>query len=171
MDENGKVTRHARVADGIRAAEPQDVPAILALVKELAEFEHLSHQVSATEADYHSALFSEAPDAEALVAVIEGEIIGYAIFFPTFSTFLGRAGIWLEDLYVSPSHRGNGWGKALLKAVGAIARQRGAGRMEWSVLDWNQRAIDLYQQIGGEILSDWRIVRLDHEGLEHLESK
>lgn len=149
----------------IRPASLEDIPDLLAMVRELAEFEHLSHQVTATEKDYRGSLFGEKPSAEALIAEAEGERIGYAIFFPTFSTFLGRAGIWLEDLYVRPTHRGRGFGKALLKAVGAIAHARGAGRCEWSVLDWNRKAIDLYEQAGGEILHEWRIVRLDRERL------
>lgn len=155
----------------IRPAVPDDVPALLAMVRELAEFERLSHQVVATEADYLESLFGDRPAAEALVAEAEGEPAGYAIFFPTFSTFLGRAGIWLEDLYVRPPHRGRGYGKALLKAVGAVARDRGAGRCEWSVLDWNRQAIGLYERIGGEILDEWRIVRLDRDRLRRLSDR
>ncbi len=155
----------------IRPAAPEDVPALLAMVRELAEFEHLSHQVVATEADYRESLFGERPAAEALIAEAGGEVVGYAIFFATFSTFLGRAGVWLEDLYVRPPHRGRGFGKALLKSVGAIARERGAGRYEWSVLDWNQKAIDLYERVGGEILREWRIVRLDRERLRDLSER
>lgn len=155
----------------IRPAAPEDVPALLAMVRELAEFERLSHQVVATEEDYRKSLFGERPAAEALIAEADGEAVGYAIFFATFSTFLGRAGVWLEDLYVRPPHRGKGYGKALLKAVGTIARERGAGRYEWSVLDWNQKAIDLYERVGGEILHEWRIVRLDRERLHDLSER
>ena len=103
----------------------------------------------------------------------EGEngLVGYAIFFSTFSTFIGRAGIWLEDLYVKPDFRGLGLGKALLKAVGEIAAERNAGRYEWCVLDWNRNAIDLYERVGGEILQEWRIVRLDQQGIRALPDK
>lgn len=154
----------------IRPATPQDVPGILTMVHELAAFERLSHQVLATEADYEASLFGERPAAEALLAESESEggLCGYAIFFASFSTFLGRAGVWLEDLYVRPPHRGKGIGKALLRAVAAVARERGAGRCEWTVLDWNENAISLYERMGAEILPDWRIVRMDSERLQSL---
>ena len=155
----------------IRPARPEDVPGILAMIRELAEFEALSHQVVATEDDYHASLFGENPAAEALVAEVENNLVGYAIFFSTFSTFIGRAGIWLEDLYVRPDFRGLGLGKGLLKAVGEIAAARNAGRYEWSVLDWNRNAIDLYERVGGEILQEWRIVRLDQQGIRSLPEK
>lgn len=141
------------------------------MIRELAEFEGLSDQVVATEADYQASLFGANPAAEALVADGENGLVGYAIFFSTFSTFVGRAGIWLEDLYVRPDYRGLGLGKGLLKAVGKIATDRQAGRYEWCVLDWNQQAIDLYERVGGEILQEWRIVRLDHEGIRSLPEK
>ncbi len=155
----------------IREADSSDVPGILEMVAELAEFEELSDQLVATEADYQESLFGENPAAEALVATVSGDLVGYAIFFSTFSTFVGRAGIWLEDLYVRPDYRKLGIGKKLLKAVGAIAEERAAGRYEWCVLDWNQNAIDLYTQVGGEILEEWRIVRLDRAAIEALPGK
>lgn len=155
----------------IRRARPDDVSAILEMIHELAAFEHLSDQVIATTEDYERSLFGENPAAEALVAEGENGLLGYAIFFSTFSTFVGRAGIWLEDLYVRPDFRGIGLGKGLLKAVGEIAAERKAGRYEWSVLDWNRNAIDLYERVGGEILQDWRIVRLGHEELRTLSEK
>ncbi len=158
-------------AAAIRPARPNDVPGILAMIHELAEFEALGHQVVATEDDYHASLFGENPAAEALVAEVENNLVGYAIFFSTFSTFIGRAGIWLEDLYVRPDFRGLGLGKGLLKAVGEIAAARNAGRYEWSVLDWNRNAIDLYERVGGEILQEWRIVRLDQRGIRALPEK
>jgi len=158
-------------AAAIRPARPNDVPGILAMIRELAEFEALSHQVVATEDDYHASLFGENPAAEALVAEVGNNLVGYAIFFSTFSTFIGRAGIWLEDLYVRPDFRGLGLGKGLLKAVGEIAAARNAGRFEWSVLDWNRNAIDLYERVGGEILQEWRIVRLDQQGIRSLPEK
>ncbi len=155
----------------IRAATPEDVPQLLTMVRELAEFEQLLHQVVATEEDFHESLFSSHPAAEALLATDERGALGYAVFFATFSTFLGRPGIWLEDLYVRTDHRGRGIGKALLKAVAKIAHERGAGRYEWTVLDWNHRAIDLYARVGGEILPDWRIVRLDRDRLRILHER
>jgi len=155
----------------IREARPEDVVAILAMVQELADFEKLGDEMIATEADYQESLFGEKPVAEALVAEFEGRLIGYAIFFSTFSTFIGRAGIWLEDLYVKQSFRKQGVGKKLLKALGSIAEARNAGRYEWSVLDWNQNAIDLYEQMGGKILKEWRIVRLDRNGIAALPEK
>ena len=155
----------------IREAVREDIPEILGMVRELAEFEELSDQVVATKEDYEESLFGVAPVAEALVAEVGGDIVGYAIFFSTFSTFVGRAGIWLEDLYVRAPFRKRGLGRKLLKAVGSVAGERNAGRYEWSVLDWNQNAIDLYTQVGGDILDEWRIVRLDREAIERLPEK
>ncbi|MDF1826018.1 MAG: GNAT family N-acetyltransferase [Verrucomicrobiales bacterium] len=155
----------------IRSARPEDVASILVMVHELADFECLADEVVATEADYQESLFGEKPVAEALVAIFEGQLIGYAIFFSTFSTFIGRAGLWLEDLYVRSEFRRQGVGRKLLKAGGEIARERGAGRYEWSVLDWNRNAIDLYEQMGGEIMEEWRIVRLDRGAVETLSEK
>ena len=155
----------------VRAVVPGDIPELLEMIRELAEFEHLSDQVVATEDDYEESLFGDSPAAEALIAEKNSEAIGYAIFFSTFSTFVGRAGIWLEDLYVRPDFRKRGIGKKLLKSVGEIARERNAGRYEWCVLDWNRNAIELYRKMGGEILDEWRIVRLDRDGIEALPEK
>lgn len=152
----------------IRSAVPSDIPVLLEMIRELAEFEELSHLVEASESDYHECLFGTRPAAEALIGEVRGEMAGYAIFFTTFSTFVGKPGIWLEDLYVRPSYRGIGLGKALLKTVGRIALSRGAGRYEWTVLDWNEKAIGLYERAGGEILPEWRIVRMDRERLRSL---
>ena len=153
----------------IRPAEPADIPAILEMIRELAEFEKLSDQVVATEADYEKNLFGENPAAEALIAETEnGDAVGYAIFFSTFSTFLGKAGLWLEDLYVRPDFRGSGVGKRLLRCGAEMASERGAGRYEWCVLDWNKNAIDFYENAGADILQEWRIVRLEKEGIEKL---
>lgn len=145
-----------------------DLPALLEMIRELAEFENLSHQVTADEEDFRQALFGGRPAAEALICDHGGDPAGYAIFFSTFSTFLGKAGIWLEDVYVRPSFRRQGLGTSLLREVAAIARERGAGRLEWCVLDWNRNAIDLYEKIGGEILDEWRIVRLESQGIATL---
>lgn len=130
------------------------------MIRELAEFERLSDQVIATEADYHRSLFGDPPAAGALIGEVADTPAGYAIFFSTFSSFLGRTGIWLEDIYVRPAHRGIGLGKALFQAVGAIARERQARRYEWTVLDWNRHAITFYETMGAEVLPDWRIVRI-----------
>ena len=152
----------------IRPVAPEDIPVLLEMIRELAEFEHLSDQVVATDADYQESLFGASPAAEALIAETDSGAIGYAIFFSTFSTFIGRAGIWLEDLYVRPDFRRHGIGKRLLKAVGEIAREKNAGRYEWCVLDWNTNAIDLYEKMGGEILGEWRIVRMGRDGIDAL---
>ena len=141
------------------------------MTAELAEFEGLTDLMVATESDYEAALFGDNPAARALVAELGDEVVGYAIYFRTFSTFIGKAGIWLEDLYVRADHRQKGIGKALLKAVGTVAEESGAQRYEWSVLDWSQNAIDVYERMGGEILNEWRIVRMDRKALEALSKK
>lgn len=152
----------------IRAAEPGDVDAMLALMRELAEFEKLTHLFVATEESLREALFGPRPAAEALVAERDGRIVGYALFFQNFSTFLSRRGLYLEDLYVRPALRGSGLGTALLQRVAAIAVERRCGRFEWSVLDWNQRAIDFYTKMGATVLPDWRIVRVTDDTLLQL---
>ena len=152
----------------IRPARPDDIPALLGMIQELADFENLSDQVVATEADYQESLFGEKPAAEALIAEVNGEPAGYAIFFRSFSTFIGKAGLWLEDLYVKPELRKNGIGNKLLRAGAGIALGENAGRYEWCVLDWNQNAIDLYKKAGGKIMDEWRIVRMERESIEKL---
>lgn len=156
----------------IRPAEPSDVAGIHEMIGELADFEHLRHQFVATVEDLAAGLFGERPPAGALVAEDRdaGQLVGYAIHFTTFSTFLGRPGLWLEDLYVRPGWRGRGAGKRLLLAVAEVARQRGCGRCEWSVLDWNRQAIDFYEAVGAEVLPDWRFVRVSGDGIERLAS-
>jgi len=149
-------------------ASPTDVPAILAMIRELAVFEKLEHQVVATEERFQQALFEEPPQAEALIAKVGDERVGYAIFFTTFSTFIGKSGLWLEDLYVRPAHRGQGIGKAMLKAGATMARDRDCDRYEWCVLDWNQKAIDLYEAAGADVMPDWRICRVGSEGIAQL---
>lgn len=158
----------------IRPAQPSDAGPICRMIAELAEFEHLTHLMEVTPEALASHLFGATPAAEALVAVDRTRdiLIGYALFFPTFSTFLGRPGLWLEDLYISPEYRARGIGRALLTAYIKLAQERGCGRCEWSVLDWNETAIALYRASGAEILSDWRIVRMDSEGMgRYLEGK
>lgn len=153
----------------VRGATPADVGEVHAMMRELAVFEELSGSFEATVADLERHLFGDRPAAGALVAEAAGVgLIGYAVHFPTFSSFAGRPGLWLEDLYVRPEWRGRGAGRALLDAVVDVARERGCGRCEWSVLDWNRRAIGFYESVGGRILGDWRIVRLDRAALERL---
>ncbi|MEA3118201.1 MAG: hypothetical protein QOI13_1471 [Paraburkholderia sp.] len=152
----------------IRTAEPGDVGAMLALMRELAEFEKLAHLFVATEETLREALFGTRPSAEALVAERDSRIVGYALFFHNFSTFLSRRGLYLEDLYVQPALRGSGLGTALLRRLAVIAVERRCGRFEWSVLDWNQRAIDFYKKMGATVLPDWRIVRVTDDALLQL---
>ena len=149
----------------LRAAEPRDVPAIVGLIGELAEFEKLSHLMQATPETLHPHLFGAKPAAEALVCEVAGEVVAFALFFTNFSTFLAKPGLYLEDLYVRPAQRGAGIGKALLKHLGGLALQRGCGRFEWSVLDWNENAIALYERMGATVMPDWRICRVSGEAL------
>ncbi len=152
----------------IRPAEPADVGAIHAMIGALAEFEKLAHLCVATEADLTAALFGPRPAAEVLIALKNGEAAAFALFFHNFSTFLGRPGLWLEDLYVRPEHRRQGCAQALLRALAEIARVRGCGRFEWAVLDWNAPAIDFYRSLGATVLPDWRIVRVVGPALDTL---
>ncbi|KVD77854.1 GCN5 family acetyltransferase [Burkholderia sp. ABCPW 14] len=152
----------------IRAAAPADVSAMLSLMRELAAFEKLTHLFVATETDLADALFGARPSAEALVAVHGGAIVGYALYFHNYSTFIGRRGLYLEDLYVQPSQRGAGLGARLLRRLAAIAVERRCGRFEWTVLDWNQPAIDFYRKMGADVLSDWRVVRVTGDALAQL---
>lgn len=154
--------------DIVRGATPRDVGAMLGLMRELAEYEKLTHLFVATEATLSDALFGERPAVEALVAEREGRVVGYALFFHNFSTFLSRRGLYLEDLYVQPALRGSGLGTALLRRVAAIAVERQCGRFEWSVLDWNQSAIDFYTKMGATVMPDWRIVRITDDALKQL---
>jgi GNAT superfamily N-acetyltransferase len=149
----------------LRTAEHGDEPVILALIRELADYERLSHEVSATPELLAEHLFGENAVAEAVLAEIGGQTVGFALFFRNFSTFLGRPGLYLEDLYVRESARGQGIGRALLGHLAALARERGYGRMEWSVLDWNQPAIDFYESLGARAMSEWTVYRLSESGL------
>jgi len=144
----------------IRAARPGDEALLLELIGELAEYEHLSDLMRATPELIGEALFGERPAAEALIAEVDGETAGYALFFATFSTFLAIQGVWLEDLFVRPSHRGGGVGAALLAAVAARTRERGGERLEWSALDWNELALGFYRRIGAEQMNEWITHRL-----------
>jgi GNAT superfamily N-acetyltransferase len=157
------------MAATIRNATPGDVNAIFSLMLELAEFEKLTHLFVATQAGVHDALFGGRPSSEAMVAEEEdGSIVGYALFFHNFSTFLGRLGLYLEDLYVQPSQRGSGLGTRMLRQLAALAVERQCGRFEWTVLDWNQPAISFYEKMGATVLSDWRVVRITGDALEAL---
>ena len=149
----------------LRAAEPRDVPAIVGLIRELADFEKLLHLVEVTPQSLQPQLFGERPAAEAVVAEHEGLVFGFALFFTNFSTFLGKPGLYLEDLYVQPAQRGRGVGRALLTHLAALANTRGYGRFEWSVLDWNADAIRLYERMGATLLPEWRICRVTGEAL------
>ena len=149
----------------LRPAAPADLPAIVGLIRELADFEHLSHLVVVTPESLQPHLFGDKPAAEAVVAEVQGRVVAFALFFTNFSTFLGRPGLYLEDLYVQPAHRGAGLGKALLQHLGALAVERGCGRFEWSVLDWNENAIRFYEKMGATVMPDWRICRVTGEVL------
>lgn len=149
----------------IRTASAEDVPLILELIRELAEFEQLSHEVRATEASLHEHLFGPRPFAEVLIASVGLQPAGFALFFHNYSTFLARPGIYLEDLYVREAWRSQGVGTALLQAVRQLAIARNCGRYEWSVLNWNRRAIDFYEKMGAKPLSEWTVYRLSGPAL------
>ena len=151
----------------IRFAVPGDEAAILNFIRGLADYEHLSSEVVATEELLHEWLF-EKRTAEVLIEELDGEAIGYSLFFHNFSTFLGRAGIYLEDLYVLPEHRGKGCGKAMLRRLAQLTVDRGCGRLEWACLDWNQPSIDFYLSLDARPMSDWTGYRLTGEALRAL---
>jgi GNAT superfamily N-acetyltransferase len=152
----------------LRPARESDVEAIVGLIRELAEFEKLTHLLEVTPAGLAPQLFGPRPAAEAMVAELGGEMVGFALWFTTFSTFLAKPGLWLEDLYVRPAHRGAGLGEAMLRALAALAVERGCGRFEWSVLDWNEQAIRFYRRMGATLMPDWRICRVTGAALEQL---
>jgi GNAT superfamily N-acetyltransferase len=152
----------------IRPAERADVPLILGLIRELAEYERLADRATGTEEALARHLFGERPAAEAVVAEVDGEAAGFALFFTTFSTFLCRPGIWLEDLFVRPEHRRAGVGRALLRHVAELAVERDCGRMEWSALDWNEPALDFYAGLGAEPVAGWTVHRLEGDALTSL---
>ena len=152
----------------IRRATPGDVPIILTFIRELATYEKLAHEVVATDDDMHVALFGERPVIEAVIATNDDEPVGYALFFPTYSTFLGKPGLYLEDLYVRPSARGLGIGRKLLEHLARITVQRGWGRFEWSVLDWNEPSITFYKKMGATPMDEWTIFRVTGQALQKL---
>ncbi|MDR7119624.1 GNAT family N-acetyltransferase [Rheinheimera soli] len=144
----------------LRLATEADLPAILSFIQQLAEYEKLSDQVVATEQKLRDTLFNATPYAEVVLANYQGKDVGFALFFHNYSTFLAKPGIYLEDLFVEPACRGVGVGKALITYLAKLAVERDCGRLEWSVLDWNQPAIDFYQSLGAVMLHDWRINRV-----------
>ena len=148
-------------------ASRADVPEILSFIQALAEYEHMADQVVATPELMEHWLFDE-KKAEVIFAVDDGEKVGFALFFHKFSTFLGRAGIYLEDLYVKPEHRGRGFGKALLTELARIAVSRGCGRLEWWCLDWNRPGIDFYRSMGAVPMDDWTVYRISGDTLAEL---
>ena len=150
-----------------RFAEERDTPLILDFIKWLADYERMLDQVVADEDTLADQLFRK-KNAEVLFALENGKEVGFALFFHNFSTFLGRSGLYLEDLFVLPEHRGKGYGKAILQRLAAIARERDCGRMEWWCLDWNKPSIDFYRSLGAEPLSDWTVYRLTGETLNSL---
>jgi GNAT superfamily N-acetyltransferase len=149
----------------IRPAAAEDAPAIARLIHALAEYERLAHAVTLDETRLREHLFGPRPLAEVVLAEDAGEVVGYALFFPTYSTFRGQPGLYLEDLFVRPEYRGRGHGRALLSAVARLAVERGCGRLEWSVLDWNEPAIHFYRSVGAVSMDEWTGYRLTGEAL------
>ena len=149
----------------IRTTTEADLAIILSLIRELAEYERAPDAVVATEAGLREVLFGAKPSAEVLLALEEGEPVGFAVFFHNFSTWLGRPGLYLEDLFVRPEKRGMGYGRALLERLAQIAQERGCGRMEWAVLDWNESAIQFYRKLGAAPMEEWTVFRLTSDGI------
>ena len=155
----------------IRAAAPADVAELLRLIHELAVYEKLEHLAVGTPPMLHQALFGTRPACEALIAEVEGRAVGFALYFATFSTFLCKPGLYLEDLFVEPAHRGSGIGKALLARLAAITVERGGGRFEWRVLDWNEPSIRFYEGLGATIMREWLLARLTGPELARLAAR
>ena len=155
----------------IRTGTEEDAPVIFSLIKELAEYEHLSHEVVASVDDIRNTLFGERPFAETLIGEYEDLPISFALFFYNFSTFLGKPGIYLEDLYVQPEQRGKGFGSKMLTHIAALAKERNCGRFEWSVLNWNTPAIRTYEKLGAAPMKEWILYRLSGKALDRLADK
>lgn len=155
----------------IKPAIVADVPVILRLIRELADYERAPNDAVATESQLHEVLFGEKPSAEVLLAYEEYEPVGFAVYFFNFSTWLGRPGLYLEDLFVRPEVRGKGYGRALLTRLAQIAQERGCGRMEWAVLNWNEPAIQFYKKLGAAPMEDWTVFRLTSDGMAALAEK
>jgi GNAT superfamily N-acetyltransferase len=152
----------------IEPATQRDVPLILKLIEGLAVYEKLAHEVTATEAGLRETLFGERPAAEVIIGYTGDTPVGFALFFPNYSTFLGKPGLYLEDLFVLPEWRGHGFGRGLLTHLAKIAVERGCGRFEWSVLDWNEPAIGFYQSLGARLMDGWSIFRVTGDALAKL---
>jgi GNAT superfamily N-acetyltransferase len=152
----------------IRPAHVEDVPIILELIRDLATYERAPDEVTATEEQLVDVLFGERPAAEVLLAFEEQSPVGFAVYFYNFSTWLGRPGLYLEDLFVNPEKRGKGYGRALLVELAKIARDRECGRLEWAVLDWNEPAIKFYRALGAEPMHEWTVFRLTRDGIARL---
>jgi GNAT superfamily N-acetyltransferase len=152
----------------IRSATPTDVPTIARLIRALAEYERLSHEVMLDEANLHDHLFGPQPYAEVLLVEEKGTVVGFALFFRNYSTFLCKPGFYLEDLFVVPEHRGKGYGKGLLSALAKLAVERGYGRVEWSVLNWNEPAIQFYKSLSAKPMDEWTVYRVTGEALAKL---
>ena len=152
----------------IRSATVADVPAILELIRALATYERAPNEVTATEKGLTEVLFGKKPAAEVLLAFENYIAVGFAVFFHNFSTWLGRPGLYLEDLFVRPEDRGKGYGRALLVALAKVARERSCGRMEWAVLDWNEPAIEFYRKLGAKPMEEWTVFRLTRDGIAKL---
>ena len=165
------MTEGSRSALTIRPAREDEVPLVLQFVRELAEYEHLLHEVVATEEGLRRDLFGPRPYAEVVFACLDGAPVGFALFFHNYSTFLGKPGIYLEDLFVRPNVRGKGVGQALLQWLAAEAVRRDCGRLEWAVLDWNEPAIRFYRSLGARAMEEWGIFRLTGDALKNVASK
>jgi len=152
----------------IRAAEPRDARELLRLIRSLAEYEKLADMAAGTLPELERSLFGARPAAEAIVAERGERAVGFALYFTTFSTFLCKPGIYLEDLFVEPAHRGHGIGKALLARLAALAVERGCGRLEWRVLDWNEPSIRFYESLGAKLMPEWELVRMTAEDFARL---
>jgi GNAT superfamily N-acetyltransferase len=152
-------------------ARSEDVPIILSLIKALGEYERLSHEIVATEEGLRTWLFGEHPAAEVVLASVDDVVVGFALFFHNFSTFLGRPGLYLEDLFVKPEWRGRGVGQRLLVHLAELAVERGCGRMEWAVLDWNEPALRFYERMGAHVMKEWKLCRLTGDSLARVAGK
>jgi GNAT superfamily N-acetyltransferase len=158
----------ASIARMIRSATPADVPTIARLIRALAEYEKLSHEVVLSEEDLRQHLFGDKPYAEVVLAEDAGQVVGFALFFHNYSTFLAKPGLYLEDLFVFPEHRGRGHGKKLLSHLAKLAVERGCGRFEWAVLDWNTPAIEFYKSFGAVPMHDWTVFRVTGDAMKRL---
>jgi GNAT superfamily N-acetyltransferase len=152
----------------IRRAAEKDVPVLLSFIKKIAAYEKMSHEVKATESDLRQSLFGEKPAAEAVIAYLRNKPVGFAVFFHNFSTFMGRPGLYLEDLYVDEAHRGKGFGKTILLYLARLAKDRNCARFEWSVLDWNEPAVQFYKSLGAVPMSEWTVFRLSSGALDKI---